>query len=109
MMPSSKYEQKFGQNHSQFPKYPSYQKNSNEFAKYMPSSVPVSVNSSINSVANGCMSATGASWKPKVGSPQSTILSASEIKDKVLQFRSPKYLNSNKSAGMSKTSGIVQE
>jgi hypothetical protein len=43
-------------------------------------------------------------------STQTTVLSPHEIKEKVLQFRSPKYLNSNKNAGViSKASGPLLE
>lgn len=96
---------------NQFPKFPTYHKNPAELNKYVPNnSAPVSVNSSLNSVSNGATSVTSPSWKQRVSNPQSTVLSANEIKDKVLQFRSPKFIGSGKNIGMvTKTSGSLQE
>lgn len=55
------------------------------------------------------MSPVSPSWKSKV-STQGTVLSPTDIKEKVLQFRSPKYLNSPKNIGLiSKATGVVGE
>lgn len=107
----NKYEQRFGQTMNQFPKFPAYHKSPAEFNKYIPNnSAPVSVNSSMNSVTNGSMSVTSPTWKQKSGNPQNTVLSANEIKDKVLQFRSPKFIGSGKNIALvTKTSGVLQE
>lgn len=87
-----------------------------EFNKYIPNnnSAPVSVNSSLNNNLPGSptspMSPSSPSWKSKMISTQTTVLSPHEIKEKVLQFRSPKYLNSNKNAGViSKASSPLLE
>ena len=87
-----------------------------EFNKYIPNnnSAPVSVNSSLNNNLPGSptspMSPSSPSWKSKMISTQTTVLSPHEIKEKVLQFRSPKYINSNKNLGViSKISGPLLE
>jgi hypothetical protein len=113
----SKYEQKFGQVVNQSPKYSMMNKYQQpEFNKYIPNnnSAPVSVNSSLNNNLPGSptspMSPSSPSWKSKMISTQTTVLSPHEIKEKVLQFRSPKYINSNKNLGViSKISGPLLE
>ena len=50
------------------------------------------------------MSQTSLGWKTKPTSPQ-TVLTNNEIKEKVLQFRSPKYSGQKQNGIIPKTSG----
>lgn len=90
------------QNMNQSPKI-SLQQN-----RYNPNSTPVSTNNSFNTSSGSQLSQSSLNWKVKP-TPGQTVLSNSEIKEKVLQFRSPKNGSGKQMGLISKTSSqLVQ-
>lgn len=82
------------------------QKNRLDSSKPDPISAPVSTNNSLNNSTNSQVNQTGMSWKSKPN-PGQTILTNNEIKEKALQFRSPKYgSNSKLTVGVLTKTGI---
>jgi serine/threonine protein kinase len=88
-LPKQKVELRPAPPATQSPKFSMQQRHQIDFPKLSPSSTPVSVSSSLNSSLNNCTNSPTAQWKHKPGSSQG-LLSSTELKEKVLQFRSTK-------------------
>ena len=70
----------------------------------------MSKNSSLKASNSSPSTQVNPNWKHKSILTQTVLSSSTEIKDKVLQFRSPKYVGGSKNMGMmAKTSSIINQ